>query len=187
MNLKKREILFESSKKLKNSFVYSLTFSGVVPLFIWIWKPDIKIPLAICVMIISFLFLIIILLSYAISIVWDNYKREMKNNDVHPSIVNIRSEGDTQIIIVNKSTIFSYNIYVSFFKKESDGTEYFLGNGLVTNIQNNGLIQVTVIYWNNIEANFIQQLIAGNQHEWKKVIVKPYIEQQILSEILGGN
>ncbi|GEM_PF-5570678 len=85
----------------------------------------------------------------------------------------------------NKSDIFSYNIFVTFYKKEADGIEHYLGNGLVTNIQNNGLIQVTVNNWDISERSFNQQIISGNKYDWNKVILKPYIEQQKISDILG--
>jgi len=92
-----------------------------------------------------------------------------------PSVkqVTIYGENQTAILILEPSPLFSYNSIVAIYCVE-DQFERLIGIGSVINVQENGLIQISVIESKSEDANVWKPILENKADKIKYLIVKPY-------------
>ncbi len=184
--MKVRGILIESINGLKNSIIYSIIFSIFIPVLMWFWKPDIKIPLSIFMSFLAFVCLLTILLVTMINVLWQKYKSEYEKKNNLPKVVDVMTSRGTLILILNKSTLFAHGIYVSVYLNNNSGTESYIGAGRVRNIQENGLIQVQIIDWENDYERELREIEEKSEIVLSKILVRPYINEERITILIGG-
>lgn len=180
-----REIFIESIGTIKNSILYSIAFSVFLPLIMWIWKPDYKIPLSIFMSFFAIVCLLMVISISTINVLWQKYRLEYKRKNSIPRIVDVLTNRGL-ILILNKSTLFTHRIYVSVFLNNNNGTENYIGIGIVSNIQENGLIQVQIIDWEDGYEREIREIEEKSDIILSKIIVRPYIHEERIQFLLGG-
>lgn len=186
MDMKNRELLKETAATLKNSFLYSVTLSILLPFLLWVWKPDIKVPLGILVSITAFMFLLISLLATAVNILMEKYKAEKQKNTDFPKVIKVREVDNSIFLVLNKSALFNFNIYTSVYLSDENSSEVFIGVGVVHNIQENGLIQVEILYLEESHSTEWENLKQNHNNFLSKTVVKPYITDIKIRQHLGG-
>lgn len=82
-------------------------------------------------------------------------------------------ESKTAILILEPSPLFSYNSIVAIYYVE-DQFERLIGIGSVINVQENGLIQVSVIESKSEDSTVWKPILENKADKIKYLIVKPY-------------
>lgn len=182
----RRELFFESAKALKSGIMFSLTFSVALPFLLWIWKPNFKVPLALVVILIAISFLIISFLVSALIITIRKYEEEKDKKLSAPKLLKVLNSNTGPRFILNQSSSFGYNIFVSIFKVDESGSEVFLGIGKVANIQESGLIQVELMNWIEEYNADLTSLTENERDVLQKISVKPYVTTEKILELIGG-
>ncbi len=178
--LNKRTLVYDSFKALKNSFLYSLSFSVLLPLILWVWKPNLNVPLWICVVILTLLMLLISLLSTSLHLLFNKYNDTKNKLGGSPKVVRVKDN----VLLLTKAELFTYNIYVTILFVDEYESEEFFGIGEVINVQDN-LIQVRILEINN-EHSALKEFYNNDKHVITKIRVKPSVSKNKLHEILGG-
>ena len=181
-----REIFVESISSIKNSILYSIGFSVFLPLMLWAWKPDYKVPLSILMSFVAIICLIIVIFISTINVLWQKYRIEYERKNNIPKIVDVMPSRSFLILILNKSNLFTHRIYVSVFLNNNNGTEYYIGCGIVSNIQENGLIQVKIMEWEVGYEREVREIEEKSDTILSKIIVRPYIHEERIRILLGG-
>ncbi|PIC72514.1 hypothetical protein CSV76_14890 [Sporosarcina sp. P17b] len=178
--MNKRTLVYDSFKALKNSFLYSLSFSVVLPLLLWVWKPNLNVPLWICVVILTLLLLLISLLSTSLNLLFNKFNEVRNKLSGSPKVIRVKDD----VLLLTKADLFTYNIYVTILIVDDYESEEFFGLGEVINVQDN-LIQVRIIEINNKHSQFAE-FMGNDKHVITKIRVKPSVSRDKLHEILGG-
>lgn len=82
------------------------------------------------------------------------------------------------ILILEPSPMFSHGIMASIFLLEHDHYERFVGNGVVQNVQDDGLIQIRIEEVIDGFQSLIADLEASNTKILSRLRVKPYVQQR---------
>ena len=82
-------------------------------------------------------------------------------------------ESQTVILILGPSPLFSFNSVVAIYYLE-DQFERLIGIGSVINVQENGLIQVSVMEAKTEDTRLWESIINNKADIIKHIIVKPY-------------
>lgn len=88
------------------------------------------------------------------------------------------------LCLLEPSEIFSYDAVVSFYYID-EGFEQLIGIGTVTNIQENGKIQVVMTYSNDVYEETINELADNNARVLNKIIVKPNVPKSVLDIMIS--
>lgn len=184
--MRRRELFLESAKAMKSGIMFSVAFSIVLPFLLWFWKPDFKVPLGLVVVLMAISFLIISSLMSALFITLKKYEEEKDKKVNLPKLLKVISSNSGATFILNKSSIFGFNTFVSIFKVDESGSEIFLGIGKVINIQGDGLIQIEVMNWSDEYNTVLDSLVENERNALSKISVKPHITTEKILEIIGG-
>lgn len=82
------------------------------------------------------------------------------------------------ILILEPSPMFSHGLLVSIFLLEQDHYERFVGQGVVQNVQDDGLIQIRIEGIVEGFQNLIADLEASKAQVLSRLRVKPYVQQR---------
>ncbi len=160
--------------KSKQNFI-SVVVTLIASVGFWIFKPTATVPASFFVVavIIAFLFLWLFLMSY-----FSKDSASNKNNDSH--LIDI-IEVQENIYICYPNKLLSQDVFVSFYL-QTNNFEKLVGYGIVTNVQTNGIIQITV----NETCNGYSLSTLLSQ-DFSTIIIKPtvtisYINQKIIEK-----
>lgn len=177
-----KEFIKGGTTVLHNNLFYSLMFSIVIPLTFWVFKPDLRIPLAVFLIVVFLLALFIIILINSMLILYSQYsklKAQENSESYTEKLVDVREMNDYLVFsfTLDKSdTIYSFGLFVTFFVKGEHDSEYFLGVGEVMNVQDDkSKFQVKVLRF-DAEKGMIDKLKARVSDTMATIVVKPYLK-----------
>lgn len=98
------------------------------------------------------------------------------------SLVEERVSGEPKMVLVLESSpLFFFGLVVSVFVVEKDQYEQFFGEGVVQNIQDDGLIQVRLEYFDVENTGVFEALKSNSVDTLTRLRVKPYVRQRIFT------
>ncbi|MGG3802522.1 hypothetical protein [Metabacillus fastidiosus] len=152
--------------------LYGVIASIVLSVTLWVNTPDKNISLIYFLIMSIMSILIIITLISALLIA-------LNNQSLIPKIENvIRTKKEEVICLLEKSTLFSHGISVSFYYTDEHNFEQLICIGTVINIQENGIIQVKIEDYFDVHEDIIVKLKNNEKHLVEKVTVKPTVPYQ---------
>jgi hypothetical protein len=102
-----------------------------------------------------------------------------------PSVIQVRREEALALCLLKPSNLFSYNALVTFYDYH-ENYERPIGFGEVVNIQEDGIIQVELIYILKGHEKLLERLIQNNAECLKRIRVKPVILKRYLTQLREG-
>lgn len=152
---------FIKSKECFISFAVAL-----IPAFVlWIFEPTKSIPFwaFAMVFILAFIFLWLFLMVY--------FTKSDNNEPFFIDIIKVYGN----LFVCRPNKLLNQDVFVSFFKKNNE-FEILIGYGYVSNIQTNGIIQITPL--EAISPHTIEELFSFNLSD---IIIKPTVTTSYLS------
>lgn len=77
------------------------------------------------------------------------------------------------ILLLRPNRIFGHAMLVSIYYDDENQFELYIAAGSVTNIQSNGLIQITVTCWEPAYDHIRGRIVAQEPNHLKRVLVRP--------------
>lgn len=153
---------FIKSKECFASFAVAL----IPSLGFWIFKPTDSVPYALFVIavMLALLFLWLFLMSH--------FSKTENSEFYSVRIIEIRDS----IYLCHPNKLLSQDVFVSFYL-QTNKLEKLIGYGVVTNVQMNGIIQITPLESTN--GYSIEDLFAQNVSD---IIIKPTVTINYLSQ-----
>jgi hypothetical protein len=157
----------------------------LVGLVVWWLSANEKIPtpIALPILVIS----VILICTFAIAA----FKLFISDRCSPPKVRTVidaasRPEGAPLLFILEPSEHLTVDVLVSFYFTDENEAEHRIGVGVVSNIQDNDLVQVEMIWrFDHYEA-LIEKLARNDVNVLRKVKVKPGIPKGYLALIFGG-
>lgn len=97
----------------------------------------------------------------------------LANRSVLPALLKVRSEGDDVVFLLEASRLYGQGMHVAVYHEEESGFEVYVAEGRVRNIQDNGMIQVALIRWEERHSNLLERLKDNERAVATKMMVKP--------------
>ena len=146
----------------------------VVSIILWFFTPDRTISLSIFIPILIIFWIIVMTLVDTL------FRISKLSKRILPRVLNTKmlftsTEEQKVLCLLEPSEFFSHDILVSFYYVDDDNFERFIGVGKVLNIQEDGIIQVTIDYTSQGSDEIITKLAESNAGVLKKIRVKPTI------------
>ena len=170
-------------KTFLSSFSAITGIGGIIlSIFFWIWKPEEKVQLSSCVMIMLLIvFLFLVFIRFSINLYSDKRQKCTVLTFIEP-YGNFKST-DKVIALTTCIDYFTENGIVSIFYLEN-GFERQIALGKIINIQENKKVQILFF---NIDSDFSsEKLLKNNKDLLDKLRVKPIIKMTSLEEIQYG-
>lgn len=77
------------------------------------------------------------------------------------------------IILLEKNRLFGQAMIVSIYYEDERGFELYVASGTVTNIQSNGLIQITIVSWQTPYEHIRSRITAQQADSLHRLLVRP--------------
>ncbi|MBC7496760.1 MAG: hypothetical protein H7243_06315 [Sphingomonadaceae bacterium] len=107
----------------------------------------------------------------------ENLNAVAKRNDTsEPRVIQVMIAPTTDseiIILLEKSRLFGQAMIVSVYYEDERGFELYVASGTVTNIQSNGLIQITIGSWQSPYEYIRSRIIAQQADGLHRILVRP--------------
>jgi hypothetical protein len=177
-------IAFESFKAANGwpTALFALAFTVIAPIIL----PNSQIQLIYLYPIIAFLFLTSVT---AIGLIATLYKKlistsndmeiiksELENRNL-PSIIKstfIDTASDQYLcMLVRPNSFFGADTYTAIYFRSHDGFEILVGIGIVTTIQDSGLIQIQILNWLTSKNDLLRRVIDNDKDVLLRILVKP--------------
>lgn len=171
------KIVWSSFLKAHGSVLAVVSLS--VSFITWIFKPDLNVPVVIFLPIVL---VIILVLTTAITTVFQIRDISWKL----PEVKFCKRCGNNLILLLEKSVLFSYGIIVSIYFIHEGEFEQLIGVGQVTNVQEDGKIQITIRSAFDEHLEIFDRLSQNNGETLKKIIAKPTVPWDYILN-LGGD
>jgi len=98
------------------------------------------------------------------------------------SFVEERIPGEEKVILVlESSSLFFFGLVVSVFVIEKDQYELFFGEGVIQNVQDDGLIQVRLEEFDVGNSVVLEALKSNSVDTLNRLRVKPYVRERIVT------
>lgn len=152
---------------------------------LWLSSPNKSISLGLALPIGLFCIILILTLGNA---AYESFKMSKR---ILPRIL-LGKEPPTQIqgakvlCLLEPSELFSYDMLVSFYYVNDEDFEQLIGIGTVVNIQEEGKIQVAMIYSFDVYEEILNKLVQNDVGILKKTRVKPNVPKTYLDMISQG-
>lgn len=134
------------------------------------------------------IYVVTLLLALAIITVLIEAARIAKTHAASPlprvklSLVEERTPGEPKVILVLESSpLFFFGLVVSVFVVEKDQYEQFFGEGVIQNVQDDGLIQVRLEEFDVENSAVLHALKSNSVDTLNRLRVKPYVRQRIVT------
>lgn len=177
-----KNVILEGIKT--SSTIFATVVSISLSVTLWYFKPDLKIPILYVIIFIIIVIFTVFSLIGAIKNLSEKIKQTERDLVKFPEIIKVMTEGGSCICLLTNSKLFSYGVYASFYKSDDDGFEDILCIGTVSNIQDNGLIQIKINYWNESYEDEKRSMEQSNSSLLKRIIVKPTLPADFLDSRL---
>ncbi len=140
----------------------------LIALLFWFFLPNINISLGLALPVLIFLIVVVVTLFNA---AYESFKMSKR---ILPRILMGKKQGARVLCLLEPSELFSYDTLVSFYYIE-DSFEQLIGIGTVTNIQEDGKIQVTMAILLEGYKEVVKKLEQNESTVLNKIKVKPNI------------
>jgi len=173
------------SSFLRGQGVLSGVIAIVLGVLLWLFSPDKNISLGWALPIGLFCVILILTLGNAA------YEAFKISKHVLPMVL-VGKKPPTQIpaakllCLLEPSELFSHDTLVSFYYIGDENFEQLMGIGIVVNIQEDGKIQVVMIYALDGYEEKIEKLVQNDAGILKRTRVKPNIPKTYLDKMLQG-
>lgn len=107
---------------------------------------------------------------------------ELAKKDKLPALLNVLSQGDESVLLLEQSKLYGQGMGVSIYHRAESGFEVYVADGRVRNIQDNGLIQVQILRWEEQEASLLERLHRQERTAMDQIMVKPAVVSDLLEQ-----
>lgn len=143
-------------------------FGILITVFLWLFSPKVNIPLGVALPI---LIIFIIFMLTLLNVAYESFNLSKR---ILPKVLLGKKQGAQVLCLLEPSELFSHGTLASFYYIE-DFFEQLIGIGTVTNVQEDGKIQVTMDIPTEGYEDIVEKLQQNDAGVLNKIRVKPNI------------
>lgn len=130
------------------------------------------------------IFVVALIIFISLAIIWYLIIIIISQKQIKPTTIQLSqffSTGKNHIILIKPNDILSMDAYITLYLTENE-CENYLATAIVTNVQENRLLQAKIIDWDS-NSRIKQEALHNDVSLIRKISIKPIITDRFL----GGN